>query len=171
MPTLFLSYNRDDREQAIALEAALAAIGVSVLREPGERYGTPGWPQYIGEAIAEHDHFLLLWSKNAAISHIVEFEWNLAMLLSRHLIVLALDDQPLRQPLQPHRTIRSSDVHAAIAEVMDALQAALPPRDEAQIREVVKKLVRFNETKPAQVTRKMRIVYFDSRVENPLARF
>ena len=53
------------------------------------------------------------------------------------------------------------------AEFWHALQQTAPEFDAKIVQEVVKKLVRFNETKPAQVTRKMRIVYFNSRIDNP----
>jgi hypothetical protein len=40
----------------------------------------------IGEAIAAHDHVMLLWSKTAAQSHFVEFEWNTAVALRKTIL-------------------------------------------------------------------------------------
>jgi hypothetical protein len=52
-------------------------------------------------------------------------------------------------------------------KIMQSLEAPSPQIDTKDLQDILKKLSRFNETKPAQVTRKMRIVYFDSRIENP----
>ena len=163
MPTLFISSNRHDEAIAEQLQAQLTQRGFSHWRADSDWYGTPGWPKIIGERIAEHELFLVLWSKQAAISHIIEFEWHMAQLLQRRIIVLRLDDTPLR----PEMPADLQFDWPLAAEFWHALQQTAPAFDAEIVQEVVKKLVRFNETKPAQVTRKMRIVYFNSRIDNP----
>lgn len=74
MPKVFLSYSRADINRASEFERALFHRGVSVWRDQHNIYGGQQWPKVIGEAIADRDGVLLLWSANSAASHFVEFE-------------------------------------------------------------------------------------------------
>lgn len=171
MPTIFISSNRHDAAIAEKLEAQLQEHDLAFWRANSEGYGTPGWPKIIGEHIAENDLFLALWSQHAAISHIIEFEWHMAHLLQRRIIALRLDDTPFHEKMQPDHHFDWPLTADSKAEFWAALRQPLPDIDADAVQDVVKKLSRFNETKPAQVTRKMRIVYFDSRIDNPKVQF
>ena len=171
MPKIFISSNRHDAEVAEKLEARLRQQHLPFWRADSDFYGTPGWPKTIGEAIAAHDLFLALWSQHAAISHIIEFEWQMAQLLQRRIIALRLDDAPLREKMQPDRHFRWPLAPKAEPDFWAILRQSAPDFDADTVQNVIKKLSRFNETKPAQVTRKMRIVYFNSRIDNPKMEF
>lgn len=192
MLTAFLSFKRDaasnqafrDHELAQALRTALADRQILVECFPPERpangrpagrspdgpvrYGQPGWPEEVGKRIAAHADFLVLWSANAAASHIIAFEFHMAMLLQRRITALLTDGTLLRPKLVPSHTVSlESTVDHAAEQVARLLQSPPPPADAGRVRDVVRKLARFNETKPAQVMRKLGIVYYNSRIDNP----
>lgn len=171
MATTFISHNRLDLDFVEKLEQALQEKQITTWREKGELYGEKGWPKVIGEAIAAYENFLVIWSKNSAISHIVEYELNMALLMQRKIIAIVLDGAPFRENMAPTYTIHWSSFNTSIKKIMKLLDAPSPRTDAKKIQDILKKLSRFNETKPAQVTRKMRIVYFNSRIENPLMKF
>jgi hypothetical protein len=73
MPRVFISYARTDLSAVRPIEHALRSHGITVWRDQESIYGGQQWPKAIGEAIAAHDCFLLVWSESAARSHFVEF--------------------------------------------------------------------------------------------------
>jgi hypothetical protein len=73
-------------------EAQLKAqLKISIWRDQGKIYGGQKWPIVLGEAIADQDILLLAWSKYAAASHFVEFEWCTAIALKKTIIPCLLD--------------------------------------------------------------------------------
>lgn len=99
-PCVFISYARTDLQSAQNLEKIFLAEGFPVWRdqdsiEPGEH-----WPEAIGQAIAGHSIFLLLWSKPAADSPVVKFEWNTALALQKTIVPVFLDKTPLPAALK-----------------------------------------------------------------------
>lgn len=102
MPGVFLSYSRADlpliEQLAARLRASLPEI--SIWRDQEKIYGGQQWPKVLGEAIADQEVFLLAWSKNSAISHFVELEWNTAIALKKTIIPCLLDDTPLAPSLR-----------------------------------------------------------------------
>ena len=95
MPSVFLSYARDDREVVQQLAQGLMERGVSVWRDQEKLYAGQKWPKALGEAIASHDAFLLVWSKHSAASEYVELEWCTAVALKKTILPWLLDDTPL----------------------------------------------------------------------------
>ena len=99
MPTIFLSYSRADLPLIEQLEAQLKSHqDISIWRDQEQIYGGQKWPKVLGEAIADQDVFLLAWSKNAAASHFVEFEWCTAIALKKTIVLYLLDSSSLHQP-------------------------------------------------------------------------
>jgi TIR domain len=92
MPRVFISYARHDLNAVQQLERALQPHDVSIWRDQESIYGGQQWPKAIEEAIAAHDYALLVWSKSAAQSHFVKFEWNSAIALRKTILPCLLDD-------------------------------------------------------------------------------
>ena len=92
---VFLSFNREDDKAAKELARRLELTGESVEFERELPYGEKGWPAAVGKSIAANGAFVLIWSENAAISHIIEFEYNMAVLLKRAIFVIPVDESPL----------------------------------------------------------------------------
>ena len=171
MNSAFLSFNRDDRETAMSLRAALEARNITVSTFPPDFYGQKGWPQRAGESIARHADTVVLWSAHAAISHIIEFEFRMAMLLQRRILVVRLDRSPLRSHLRATVSFRFDNEAGKTTERIAGILATPHAVAEPEaVDAVLKKLSRFNETKPAQVIRKFGIVYEKSRIDNPRIR-
>ncbi|MEB2774059.1 toll/interleukin-1 receptor domain-containing protein [Algoriphagus sp. D3-2-R+10] len=97
---VFLSYSRNNVAEAKQIQQLLLEKGIAVWRDQESIYGGQQWPKAIGEGIANHSLFVLLWSKEAANSHFVEFEWNTALALRKVLIPVQLDETPLPPSLQ-----------------------------------------------------------------------
>ncbi len=84
MPSVFLSYSHEDLPLIEQLETQLKSHPeVSVWRDQDKIYGGQKWPKMWGKAIASQDGFLLVWSKTAAKSKRVEFEWRTAIALKK----------------------------------------------------------------------------------------
>ena len=88
MPRVFISYARHDLNHIQQLERALQAHDVSVWRDQESIYGGQQWPKAIGEAIAAHDHVVQVWSKSAAQSHFMEFEWSSTIALQKTILAV-----------------------------------------------------------------------------------
>ena len=100
MPSVFLSYSREDLLLIEQLEAQLKTYPkLSIWRDQDKIYGGQKWPKVLGEAISNQDVFLLAWSKNSAASHFVEFEWCTAIALKKTIVPCLLDDTPLAPSL------------------------------------------------------------------------
>ncbi|GJL63607.1 MAG: hypothetical protein NPIRA04_22610 [Nitrospirales bacterium] len=79
MPSVFLSYASQDEAYAKSLEQGLTEHGITVWRDKTNLHAGERWPKRLGEAMADQNFFLLLWSHAAAQSDFVELEWNIAM--------------------------------------------------------------------------------------------
>src|ERR1700693_2444072 len=97
MPTVFLSYAREDLDQARQVERELAAMEVTVWRDQEQLRTGQNWPKALGEAIAGSDALLLLWSSRAAESTFVELEWSTALALQKPVFPCLLENVPLSQ--------------------------------------------------------------------------
>ncbi len=86
----------------------------------------------IGEAIAATDFFLLFWSKSAADSHFVEFEWNTAVALRKTIIPCLLDDTPLPPLLRGTHSINVLNLQEAMPRLLSSLQAHIPELSSRQ---------------------------------------
>jgi TIR domain len=136
MPTVFLSYSREDVPLIEQLEAQLKSHpDISIWRDQEKIYGGEKWPKVLGEAIANQDVFLLAWSKHSAASHFVEFEWCTAIALKKTIVPCLLDETPLAPSLKTFHGYRLDDATGLI----QSLQGA--PLADARRREpVIRKL-------------------------------
>src|SRR5215831_1037047 len=161
MPSVFLSYSRDDLQAIQRLERGLTANGVVVWRDQEQIYGGDKWPKRLGEAIVDHDVFLLAWSEHAARSYYVEFEWCTAIALKKRIIPCWLDDTPLPASL---RTFQGSDAR----QLSNAIEQMLPWIREPQVQDhersvnVLDKLRDIGDTEPRTVVERAKAI-FDQR--------
>jgi len=163
MNDIFISYNKSDHEFAQDLTLSLQEKGMSCADRDQTIYGRKGWPGEIGTAISNCHCHVLIWTKQASISHIIEFEWHIATLLERKLLVIAADATPFRFPTFDFVTIETESPEATVMQIRKELKGHHPTLTEERLESITRKFRRFNETKPAQVTRKMRIIYFGKK--------
>ena len=131
MPKVFISYSRDDATTVHRLIQALAADGVTVWRDVDSLHGGQQWPKVIGEAIADNDLLLLVWSQHAATSHFVELEWTTAMALRKTLLPCVLDATPLPPALSAVNAVDARQLTAALPKLQEALHRLVPATAEA----------------------------------------
>ena len=159
MPHVFISYARHDLNAVKQLERALQAHDVSVWRDQESIYGGQQWPKAIGEAIAAHDHVLLIWSKDAAQSHFVEFEWNSAIALRKIILPCVLDDTPLPPALSAINAIDVRQLDDALPRILQALQRPVPPPDPARSANVIAQLRSLAPAEPEEVVEAARSIF------------
>ena len=159
MPRVFMSYSRDDLSTAQRLEGALQAHDIAVWRDQESIYGGQQWPKAIGEAIAAHDFLLLVWSKSAARSHFVEFEWNSAIALRKTILPCLLDDTPLPPSLSAINAIDVRQLDDALPRILLALQRPVPPPDPARSAEVIAQLRSLPPTDPEAVVQAAKTIF------------
>ena len=151
MPRVFLSYCRSNIEAAKRLEESLRADGIEVWWDKESIYGGEAWPKAIGEGISGNDVLLLVWSKDAAQSHFVEFEWNTAIALKKKILPLLLDRSDLPAALRAVHTIGLDDYGEAVSEVLKSLSGPLPQTDRELQKTVVDKLATIQATDAREV--------------------
>lgn len=160
MAHIFISYTRQNESYIEALEDALRAQGITVWRDQESLYGGQQWPKAIGEAIAATDFFLLFWSKNAADSHFVEFEWNTAVALRKTIIPCLLDDTPLPPLLRGIHGINVLNLQEAMPRLLSSLQTHIPePSSGQHSSEVIDELRNIVVTEPEQVVRQAKAIF------------
>jgi tetratricopeptide (TPR) repeat protein len=156
MPTVFLSYSREDLPLIEQLEGQLKKHSeISIWRDQEKIYGGQKWPKILGEAIADQDVFLLAWSKHTAASHFVEFEWCTAIALKKTLVVCLLDKTELHSSLTATQAIPVSDSPKIVAAITGADISV----DAGRRAQVVGKLEQIEAEKPKKVLRKTRILF------------
>ncbi|MEO8341822.1 MAG: toll/interleukin-1 receptor domain-containing protein, partial [Nitrospirota bacterium] len=159
MPNVFLSYSRDDLPLIEQLEAQLKTHPeIFIWRDQDKIYGGQKWPKVLGEAIADQDVVLLAWSKHAAASHFVEFEWTTAIALKKTIIPCLLDSTPLPPSLAATQGISVGDIQ----EIIAALTHTVPTADASRRAEVTRKLDQITATKPKDVLTEAKAL-FDQR--------
>ena len=130
MPSVFLSYSREDLLLVEQLEAHLENHPeIAIWRDQERIYGGQKWPKVLGEAIADRDVFLLAWSKHSSVSHFVEFEWCTAIALKKTIIPCLLDDTPLAPSLKTFHGYRLNDVPGLIKSLRAVPQADVQRRE------------------------------------------
>jgi TIR domain len=159
MPGVLISYSRDDLSAVQQLERALQANDIAVWRDQESIYGGQQWPKAIGEAIAAHDCLLLVWSKSAARSHFVEFEWNSAIALRKTILPCLLDDTPLPPALSAINTIDMRQLEDALPRILQALQRPVPPPDPARSVDVIAQLRSLPSTEPEEVVQAAKTIF------------
>ncbi len=156
MPTVFLSYSRDDLPLIEQLEAQLKTHpDISIWRDQEKIYGGQKWPKVLGEAIADQDVFLLAWSKNSAASHFVEFEWTTALALKKLVIPCLLDSTPLPYSLRAAQGLPTSDP----PKIVTAVTAAVPVKDADRRAQVIGKLEQIASIKPDEVAKSAKTIF------------
>jgi hypothetical protein len=127
-PSIFLSYDKDNLIAAHQVQTLFKKWDYTVCIDQESIYAGKNWPKAIGESIAKQTVFMLLWSKDAANSHFVEFEWNTALALKKKIITVLLDDTLLPAALQPIQAIKFDALFASINQVQEQIQReALQP--------------------------------------------
>jgi hypothetical protein len=173
MTKLFISYAREDVKIVQKLEQALTANHVDVWRDQVNLYGGQQWPKAIGEAIATHNIVVLIWSKDAAASHYVEFEWTTAVALKKTILPCCLDETPLPPALS---AINSIDLHVldeVLPRILQALQRPAVPSDSTHNAEVIERLQEIAPAEPASVVQDAKAMFaqqgWNAQGERPIA--
>ena len=154
MRKVFISYTRNDLNRAQELEQALSAHGVGVWRDQHSLYGGELWPKKLGEAIADCEAVLLLWSAQSAKSHFVEFEWTTALALKKTVIPLLLDETTLPPALAAINGVFFQPLDEATLKVLAALPTAPQPHEAEQHAQVIAQLASIPAAQPAAETLK-----------------
>jgi hypothetical protein len=159
MPRVFISYARHDLIPVQQMERALQAHDLIVWRDQENIYGGQQWPKAIGEAIAAHDYVLLVWSKSAAQSHFVEFEWNSAIALRKTILPCLLDDTPLPPALSAINAIDARQLDDAFPRILHALQQPVPAPDPARSAIVIAQLRSLTPAGPEEVLQAAKTIF------------
>ena len=139
MPTVFLSYSRKDLPLIEQLEAQLKHYPeISIWRGQERIYSEQNWQQGLSNAIADQDVFLLGWSKHAAVSPQVEFEWHAALTQRKPIVV------SLNTPLPPLLTKLPSYQASNLEGIADALGAVRPTLVRTAASSIVKQSPQTN---------------------------
>lgn len=159
MPKVFFSYARADSNPAQELEQRLIAKGVEVWRDQHSLYGGDRWPKRLGEAIADCDAALLLWSANSSASHFVEFEWTTALALKKTIIPCLLDEAGLPPALAAINGIACRKPDEALPKILAALPGEAQPQDAERRAQVIAQLQRVTATEPAAALAQARALF------------
>lgn len=159
MPKLFISYARTDLDAVKKIELALVQSDIKVWRDQESLYGGQQWPKALGEAIASHDFFLLVWSKTSAKSHFVEFEWNTALALKKTIIPCMLDDTPLSSSLSAINAIFLEDFSEGLSQILKALRKPIRQTSPQQVTKVIEKLGQVTATEPKKVAKAAKSIF------------
>lgn len=156
MPSVFLSYSREDLSRIEELEAQLKTHpDISIWRDQEKIYGGQKWPKVLGEAIADQDVFLLAWSKHAAASHFVEFEWCTALALKKTVILYLLDRTTLPPSLASTQGILVGDILRLVASLANAPLTV----DKGRRADILSKFDQIKATKSEDVLKTARTLF------------
>jgi hypothetical protein len=159
MPGVFISYARHDLSAVQQIEHALQGRDITVWRDQESIYGGQQWPKAIGEAIAANDWLLLVWSKSAARSHFVDFEWNSAVALRKPILPCLLDDTPLPPALRAINAIDASHLDQALPRMLQAFRRPVPSPDPMRSAEVIAQLRALPPTEPEEVVQAAKAIF------------
>jgi hypothetical protein len=157
MPSVFLSYDRDDLKIVQHITNGLEEQRVSVWRDQERLRAGQKWPKALGDAIAKQDFFLLVWSEHAAESDFVEFEWTIAIALKKTIIPYRLDATALPASLSAHQAIDGRDSAIAVTSILEAIKIE-PSRDDVDVDAVLRKLDAINSKSDKQVVQSARAI-------------
>jgi hypothetical protein len=170
MPTVFLSYAREDLEQAGRIAEQLAAEGVTVWRDQERLCVGQAWPKALGEAIAASDAVLLLWSSRSAGSSFAELEWCTALALKKPILPCLLDQTPLPPSLAAIEAAEPAGIAAAVGRSLAAHARDTKSSDRSHTQKVVGRLAEIGPGTPAEVLSKAKAVFAQSNwmVQGPV---
>ena len=165
--TIFLSYAREDLEQAGRIAEQLAAQGITVWRDQERLCVGQAWPKALGEAIATSDAVLLLWSSRSAASSFVELEWCTALALKKTILPCLLDLTPLPPALAAIEAASPDGIAAAVGKF---LVRDVKSPDSSRTQKVVDRLAEIGAGTPAEVLPKAKAVFAQSKwmVQGPV---
>jgi hypothetical protein len=147
MAESFISYARAGLDVVQRLEQVLVANGIAVWRDQKSIRGGEQWPKAIGEAISATDCLILVWSKHAAQSHFVEFEWNTAIALRKTILPCLFDETRLPAALSAINAVDGRQLDDTLPKILDALEKAAPAAEPAHNSAVIAQLGSLNVTK------------------------
>jgi hypothetical protein len=148
MSSVFLSYAREDLDYVEELESALVAENIQVWRDETNIYGRERWPKAIGEAIAEQDFVVLVWSKKASDSHFVEFEWTTAIALKKVIVPCLTDETPLPDVLKSIHGILARNLEETFPSIKESLQGTVKSKDTHRMGKVIAELEKVPSNEP-----------------------
>jgi hypothetical protein len=127
--TVVISYSRMDIKAARKLHDRLMKKGISVWRDETS-IGSGRWISSIGEAIESGDVTLLMWSRHAKASPMVQNEWTTALSLNKRLVIWCLDQTPLHPSLAAINAVMISDFEKAFPILLNQIMDGppVPPR-------------------------------------------
>jgi len=158
MPSVFLSYSSQQLPFAQHLESALESKGVKVWRDKTNLHAGERWPKALGDAIADSDALVLLWSTEAKQSDFVELEWNIAVAMKKPAIPCLMDDTSLPPTLKPSHCISGENIHQAVAPIMAVLIGLPPSALSKQQEKILETLDTGPTAKPQQVLKHLNTV-------------
>ncbi len=154
--SIFLSYAREDLELLKKIEMALKVNQHVVWRDQESIYGGQNWPKAIGEAIAERDVLILVWSQHAKKATFVEFEWSTAIALKTPIIPCLLDATPLPASLSSYNGIPIQDLGTDFSIILDSLKQLPVKTDSDQSDVVLGELEKILPEKPEKAVTAVR---------------
>lgn len=150
MSKVFMSYAREDLELVKKLEHYLINQKCQVWPDQESIYAGQNWPKVIGEALADNDFLLLVWSKQAQKSHFVEFEWTTAVALKKQILPVFLDEIPLPPALSAVKGIALKNPEADFPKILKALQISISQTEPEHTSEIIKKLDEITTVEPEE---------------------
>jgi len=160
MKTVFVSYAREDLPRVEDLSCRLEKHEITVWRDQTRLYAGQRWPKAIGEAIAGQEAFLLVWSRAAAASHFVEFEWTTAVALQKSIIPCLLDDTPLPSALcATHSLSLAEDFQTVLPDLLQALNRSPTEPGIEHRDQVLAKLDEILSAPPQEVVKQARTLF------------
>jgi serine/threonine protein kinase/tetratricopeptide (TPR) repeat protein len=129
-PVVFIGHSAEDSEQAKHLEDAIAVSGLLPLREGNLDATGRGWENSIKDGVFRSDVVLLLWSKYAPDSPIVEFESSAALDSGKQIVLCQLDGTPPAPRLSSSKIIPFQDYRKGIPSLLGILS-----KSEAAIKD------------------------------------
>ena len=134
MPSVFISYSSQQLAVAQQLEAELKAKSIKVWRDKTNLHAGEQWrPKALGDAIADANALVLLWSSEASQSDFVELEWNIAVAMKKSVMPYLIDDTPLPPTLKPSHRYQGHDISQAAVAISTSMgQVPSVPTPQAQ---------------------------------------
>ena len=117
MPTVFLSYSRDDAAYVKQLEAELHAVGIDCWRDTVSLRAGTKWPGAIGKAVNQCDALVLVWTANTIKSHWCEFEWNVALAIRKPVIPVLMTEDGLPISISVLNGVPAQPIARVVEEV------------------------------------------------------
>lgn len=151
MPSLFISYASKQQGLAQQLEAALSVKGVQVWRDKTHLHAGDRWPKKLGDAIAESDALVLLWSSEANQSDFVELEWNIAVAMKKPIIPCLIEDTTLPPTLTPSHRILGRDLAKVTNQILTALQELPASSASERQHKLLNSLTTVQAAEPKQI--------------------